>query len=397
MTLSEVARETGLTRAAARRFLLTLADLGYVRSDDREFSLRPKVLELGYAYLAGLSLNDVAAPHLEDLVALTRESSSVAVLDGEEIVYVVRVPTKRIMAASISVGTRFPAYATSMGRVLLAHLPDNQLEAYLKNAHLQPITKRTVTRSGAAQKSTEDRSGSGVCDDRPGTGGGSAVCRRPPPRGQRRRRRRLEHLDPCFPGEHGRAAPQPRAPPHGRRPAYRDGPGRARGPKEPVGRLMMTTEPRNCPVVLSAVRTPVGRYGGALAAVRPDDLAALVVREAVARSTVPVSDIEDVYFGAANQAGEDNRNVARMAALLAGLPESVAGVTLNRLCASGLSAIVGACHAVLAGEGDVFVAGGVESMSPAPRSLWLSPPRGSRGATAPYMTPRLDGGSRTQS
>ncbi len=145
MTLSEVARETGLTRAAARRFLLTLADLGYVRSDDREFSLRPKVLELGYAYLAGLSLNDVAAPHLEDLVALTRESSSVAVLDGEEIVYVVRVPTKRIMAASISVGTRFPAYATSMGRVLLAHLPDNQLEAYLKNAHLQPITKRTVT------------------------------------------------------------------------------------------------------------------------------------------------------------------------------------------------------------------------------------------------------------
>ena len=129
---------------------------------------------------------------------------------------------------------------------------------------------------------------------------------------------------------------------------------------------MMTTEPRNCPVVLSAVRTPVGRYGGALAAVRPDDLAALVVREAVARSTVPVSDIEDVYFGAANQAGEDNRNVARMAALLAGLPESVAGVTLNRLCASGLSAIVGACHAVLAGEGDVFVAGGVESMSRAP-------------------------------
>ena len=145
MTLSEVARATGLTRAAARRFLLTLAELGYVRSDGREFSLRPKVLELGYAYLAGLSLNEVAAPHLEDFVAQTRESSSVAVLDGEEIVYVVRVPTKRIMAASISVGTRFPAYATSMGRVLLAHLPDDQLEAYLKNTSLQRITKRTVT------------------------------------------------------------------------------------------------------------------------------------------------------------------------------------------------------------------------------------------------------------
>jgi len=145
MTLSEVARATGLTRAAARRFLITLAELGYVRSDGREFSLRPKVLELGYAYLAGLSLNEVAAPHLEDLVALTRESSSVAVLDGEDIVYVVRVPTKRIMTAAISVGTRFPAYATSMGRVLLAHLPDDQLDSYFTNARFGPITKRTVT------------------------------------------------------------------------------------------------------------------------------------------------------------------------------------------------------------------------------------------------------------
>jgi 3-oxoadipyl-CoA thiolase len=128
----------------------------------------------------------------------------------------------------------------------------------------------------------------------------------------------------------------------------------------------VTGENKRRPVILSAVRTPVGRYGGALAGVRPDDLAALVVREAVARSEVPAAEIEDVYFGAANQAGEDNRNVARMAALLAGLPQSVAGVTLNRLCASGLSAIVGACHAVLAGEGDLFVAGGVESMSRAP-------------------------------
>jgi 3-oxoadipyl-CoA thiolase len=120
------------------------------------------------------------------------------------------------------------------------------------------------------------------------------------------------------------------------------------------------------PVFLSAVRTPVGRYGGALSGERPDDLAALVIKEAVARAGVPPSEIEDVYFGAANQAGEDNRNVARMAALLAGLPESVPGVTLNRLCASGLSAIVAACHAVIAGEGDLFVAGGVESMSRAP-------------------------------
>ncbi|MDQ3859360.1 MAG: acetyl-CoA C-acyltransferase [Actinomycetota bacterium] len=119
-------------------------------------------------------------------------------------------------------------------------------------------------------------------------------------------------------------------------------------------------------VILSAVRTPVGRYGGALADDRPDDLAALVIREAVARARVPAADIEDVFFGCANQAGEDNRNVARMAALLAGLPNDVAGVTVNRLCASGLSAIVGACHAIRAGDGDLFVAGGVESMSRAP-------------------------------
>ena len=120
-------------------------------------------------------------------------------------------------------------------------------------------------------------------------------------------------------------------------------------------------------VVLSAVRTPVGRYGGGLAAVRPDDLAALAVAAAVERAGVPAEEIEDLWLGCANQAGEDNRNVARFAALLAGLPDSVAGVTVNRLCASGLSAIVGACHAVIAGDGARFVAGGVESMTRAPR------------------------------
>jgi len=119
-------------------------------------------------------------------------------------------------------------------------------------------------------------------------------------------------------------------------------------------------------VVISAVRTPIGRYGGALAEIRPDDLAAIAIREAVARAGVEAAEIEDVYLGCANQAGEDNRNVARMAALLAGLPESVAGVTVNRLCASGLSAVVSACHAIAAGDGELFVAGGVESMSRAP-------------------------------
>ncbi len=121
------------------------------------------------------------------------------------------------------------------------------------------------------------------------------------------------------------------------------------------------------PVILSAVRTPVGRYGGALAHVRPDDLAAVAVRAAVER--LPALDpatIEEVYLGCANQAGEDNRNVARMALLLAGLPEEVPGVTVNRLCASGLSAVVCACQAIRAGEIEVAVAGGVESMTRAP-------------------------------
>ena len=132
-------------------------------------------------------------------------------------------------------------------------------------------------------------------------------------------------------------------------------------------------------VILSAVRTPVGRHGGALAGVRPDDLAATVIAEAVERAGVPAAEIEDVYFGAANQAGEDNRNVARMGALLAGLPESVAGVTVNRLCASGLSAVVSACHAIAAGDGDLFVAGGVESMSRAPLVMAKPDPAYQRG------------------
>jgi IclR family transcriptional regulator, pca regulon regulatory protein len=145
LSLSDVARETGLTRAAARRFLLTLVKLGYVRSDGREFSLRPLVLELGYAYLSGLAMPEIASPHLEELVARVRESSSISVLDGHNIVYVARVPTKRIMTVAISVGTRFPAYATSMGRVLLAGMSPEDLEKYLSEAEFEAFTARTVT------------------------------------------------------------------------------------------------------------------------------------------------------------------------------------------------------------------------------------------------------------
>jgi IclR family transcriptional regulator, pca regulon regulatory protein len=144
LTLTEVAAATGVTRATARRFLLTLARLGYVRSDGRFFSLTPRVMELGYAYLSSLSLPEVAEPHLEALAAEVNESSSVSVLDGSDVVYIARVPVSRIMTVAISVGTRFPAYATSMGRVLLAGLPDAELESYLDGVQVLRLTPRTV-------------------------------------------------------------------------------------------------------------------------------------------------------------------------------------------------------------------------------------------------------------
>lgn len=145
LTLSDVAKSTGLTRASARRFLLTLTDLGYVLSDGRRYRLSPRVLELGYAYLSSLSIPDIARPHLSALVAEVRESSSMSVLDRSEVVYVARVPAKRIMSISISVGTRFPAFATSMGRVLLAGQSKDWLDEYLASADLTPITDRTIS------------------------------------------------------------------------------------------------------------------------------------------------------------------------------------------------------------------------------------------------------------
>jgi 3-oxoadipyl-CoA thiolase len=138
--------------------------------------------------------------------------------------------------------------------------------------------------------------------------------------------------------------------------------------------------------VIAGVRTPIGRYGGALSGVRPDDLAALVLGAAVERSGIDPEQIEDVYFGCANQAGEDNRNIARMAVLLAGLPQSVPGATVNRLCASGLTAVVEACRAIQAGEGDVYVAGGVESMTRAPLVLAKGEQPFARGNVVAYDT-----------
>jgi IclR family pca regulon transcriptional regulator len=147
LTLSDVARITGLTRAAARRFLHTLVDLGYMRTDGRLFALRPKILELGFSYLSSLGLPDVARPHLEKLVAEVHESCSVSVLDNGDIVYVARVPTKRIMTVVIEVGTRFPAHATSMGRVLLAAHDETWLDHFLAANPPVARTDRTITDS----------------------------------------------------------------------------------------------------------------------------------------------------------------------------------------------------------------------------------------------------------
>ncbi|MFD7708741.1 IclR family transcriptional regulator C-terminal domain-containing protein [Streptomyces sp. NPDC059785] len=144
LTLSEVARACDLTRAAARRFLLTLADLGYVHTDGRMFRLTPRILELGYAYLSGLTLPELAEPFLEQLAAQVGESSSLCVLDGDDVVYLARVPTRRIMTAAITVGTRFPAHVTSVGRVILAHLPDAEIDARVARTELRPLTSRTL-------------------------------------------------------------------------------------------------------------------------------------------------------------------------------------------------------------------------------------------------------------
>lgn len=145
LTLSEVARVTGLSRAAARRFLHTLVELGYMGTDGRQFHLRPRVLELGYAYLSSLGLSEVAQPHLEALSLEVGESSSVAVLDQSDIVYVARFATHRIMTTTIRVGTRFPAHVTSLGRAMLAFGDVAETDAILAEVDWTPLTPHTIT------------------------------------------------------------------------------------------------------------------------------------------------------------------------------------------------------------------------------------------------------------
>lgn len=145
MTLTEVAAATGMTRAAARRFLLTLEDLGFVASDGKHFSLTPHILRLGYAYLSSMNWWHIAQPYMEEVARTLQESCSAAVLDGDEIVYVARIPGTRIMSVNLNIGTRLPAYCTSLGRVLLAHRPPNWVNGYLARAALEKRAPRTIT------------------------------------------------------------------------------------------------------------------------------------------------------------------------------------------------------------------------------------------------------------
>jgi IclR family transcriptional regulator, pca regulon regulatory protein len=145
LTLSEVAERTGLARAVVRRFLYTLVELGYAMTDGKHFRLTAKILDLGYACFSSFSLPKIAERFLEELTLETKESSSASVLDGDEIVYVARLQTRRIMSVSLSIGSRLPAFCTSMGRVLLAHLPGEALERYLKTAKFQRFTDKTIS------------------------------------------------------------------------------------------------------------------------------------------------------------------------------------------------------------------------------------------------------------
>lgn len=152
LTLSEVARRADITRAAAGRFLRTLESLGYVRGDGRSYSLTPRVLELGFSYLSALSLPEIVQPHLEELSRTVGESASAAVLDGGEIVYVARVPMRRIMTVGITIGTRFPALSTSMGRVLVADWGADAVDALLRESPPTPLTAATLTDPAALRE-----------------------------------------------------------------------------------------------------------------------------------------------------------------------------------------------------------------------------------------------------
>jgi IclR family pca regulon transcriptional regulator len=155
LTVSQVATRTDMTRASARRFLMTLAELGYLRADGPAFALTARSLDVGRSYLAGLTLPGVAEPHLKSLAAGLNETTALCILDGLDVVYVVCVPSPRLLSVSITVGTRFPAWATSMGRVLLSGLPVLDFEQYLESVQLRQLTQRSVAGRNELRKEVE--------------------------------------------------------------------------------------------------------------------------------------------------------------------------------------------------------------------------------------------------
>ncbi|GAA4160162.1 IclR family transcriptional regulator C-terminal domain-containing protein [Phytohabitans flavus] len=163
LTLSEVARATGLSRGVARRFLHTLVSLGYMSTDGRQFSLRPRVLELGYAYMSNLMLPEIARPHLESLAEKVNEACSITVLEETDVVYVARVPSRHLMGIVINVGTRLPAYATATGRVLLAGLGQAELDEQLTSVRLKRRTERTTVDAGQLRGIVEEVRRVGYC------------------------------------------------------------------------------------------------------------------------------------------------------------------------------------------------------------------------------------------
>jgi IclR family pca regulon transcriptional regulator len=166
MTLVEVARSTGLTRAAARRFLITLTALRYIETDGRYFWLTPRVLELGYAYLSGLDWPDVALPHVERLVAEVEDASEVGILDGTDVVFILRVPGPQLVNVAINIGARLPAHVTALGKVMLAGLPPEALDDYFANAELEQLAPRTIVDPKALRKEIDAarENGWAVCD-----------------------------------------------------------------------------------------------------------------------------------------------------------------------------------------------------------------------------------------
>jgi IclR family transcriptional regulator, pca regulon regulatory protein len=156
MTIADMAKASGLDRAGTRRILLTLQSLGYVRSDGKHFSLTPRVLKLGYRYLASLPFWHIAQPVMEELVAQVQETCSIGVLDGDDVTFILRVPTRRFLSFDPSIGSQVPAYVHSIGRVLLARLPEDELQQYLARVKITPVTPHTIASKAALKRALQD-------------------------------------------------------------------------------------------------------------------------------------------------------------------------------------------------------------------------------------------------